>query len=214
MRLLTRAMTYYPYVFHPITMIGGGTLLLIRHEWARQDAARSALWRRVGVIFGAGLLALVPTVGYFAVTGASVVESTMGNSWVMDALVGVGFAIAGGTTWYLWRRFAWGELVPGAMVVLLAVTVPYVALSPFWNVSGHVISALLPALYLTLVDRTYWPLLSVPAVMVPNRVFLEAHTWPQVIGGALIAAAVTTGFYWRQNDASLRPHPEVTSLLD
>lgn len=207
-------MTYYPYVFHPITVIGGCVLLLVHHEWARQGAERSALWRRVGAFLAAGLLALVPTAAYFAVAGAGVVQSTMGNSWVMDALVASGFVIAGVTTWYLWRRSDWGEFVPGAMVVLLAVTVPYAALSPFWNISGHVISSLMPVLYLTLVARKFWPLLAIPLVMVPNRIVLDAHTWSQSIGGFLVAAVITVGLYWRQNDASLRPHPDVTSLLD
>ncbi len=213
MGLLARAMTYYPYVFHPITMVGGGVLLLIRHEWARQDIARSALWRRMVSFLGAGLVALAPTVAYFAVAGSGIVASTMGNSWVMDTLVASGFVIAGVATWSLWRRFEWGELVPGAMIALLAVTVPYAALSPLWNVSGHVISSLMPVLYLTLVDRRYWPLLAIPVVMVPNRLFLNAHTWPQAIGAFLIAATITIGLYWRQNDESLRPDPEATSLL-
>ena len=47
----------------------------------------------------------------------------------MDALVAGGPFIAGVATWYVWRRFDWGPLVPGAMVVLVAVTVLYVALS-------------------------------------------------------------------------------------
>lgn len=214
MNPLSQAMTYYPYVFHPITVLGVGILLLIHHEWARQGVDRSALWRRIGSFFGAGLLALVPTVAYFAVTGADPIQSTMGNSWLMDALVAGGLFIVGVATWYVWRRFGWGQLVPGVMVVLVAVTVPYIALSTFWNVSGHVIISLVPALYLTLVDRKYWPLLAVPVVMVPNRIFLDAHTWAQSIGGFLIAAAITLGLYWGQTRGSLQPNPELTTLLN
>lgn len=212
MSLLSQAMTYYPYVFHPITVLGVGILLLIHHEWARQNADRSVLWHRVGGFLGAGLLALVPTAAYFAITGANPVQSTMGNSWRMDALVAAGLFIAGVVTWYVWRRFDWGRLVPGMMAVLVAVTVPYIALSPFWNVSGHVIISLMPTLYLTLVDREFWPTLAVPTVMVPNRVFLDAHTWAQSIGGFLIATAIILGLYWLQNGGSLRPEPESTAL--
>lgn len=118
---------------------------------------------------------------------------TRGNAWQVDALVASGLLVAAGVSWWLWRRYEWGSLVPDAMVALAAVTLPYIALSPFWNVSGHVIMALMPALFLTLVDRRFWPLLAVPVSMVPNRVFLSAHTWAQSIGGFLIAAAVVVG---------------------
>lgn len=79
MGLLSQAMTYCPYVFHPVTLVGGSVLLLIRYEWGRQRADRSALWRRVAAFLGAGLLALVPTVAYFVITGAAVIQSTKGN---------------------------------------------------------------------------------------------------------------------------------------
>ena len=210
---IDQAMTYYPYVFHPITVLGVGILLLVHHEWARQGLDRAALWRRVGSFLGAGLLGLVPTVAYFLASGANPIQATQGNGWTMDALVASGLFIAATITWFVWRRFDWGQLVPGMMVVILASTVPYAALSPVWNVSGHVIISLVPALYLTLVDRKFWPLLLVPVVMVPNRVYLDAHTWAQSVGAFLVAAAITLGLYWRQAGGSFRPNPESTTLL-
>ena len=73
--------------------------------------------------------------------------------------------------------------------------VPYVLLSPFWNLSGHVLLSVMPTLYLVLVDRKFWPLLAVPAVMVPNRVIVEAHTWEQAVGAFFIAAVVVVALY-------------------
>jgi membrane-associated phospholipid phosphatase len=207
-------MAYYPYVFHPITVLGASILVLIHHEWARQGADRSALRRRMAGFLAAGVLGLVPTVAYFAITGIDPIKASVGNSWRMDALVASGMFIAAAATWVAWRRFDWGSLVPGAMVTLAAVTVPYVALSPFWNVSGHVITSLMPTLYLTLVDRKFWPLLAIPVVMVPNRLYLGAHTWAQSVGGFLIAAAITLGLYWMQTGRSLRSEPESTTLVE
>ena len=208
MSLLSDAMTYYPYVFHPITLLGVGTLLAIHYEWAQQGADRSALRRRVAGFLGAGVLALVPTVTFFVVTGANPIESTQGNSWVMDTLVASGVLIVAAVTWLVWRRFEWGDLVPGMMLTLAVVTVPYIGLSPVWNVSGHVILSLMPALYLTLIDRKFWPLLAIPAVMVPNRLYVDAHTLPQVIGALVIAGAITVGIYWWRAGGSLRPASE------
>lgn len=58
-----------------------------------------------------------------------------------------------------------------------------------------------PTLYLTLLDRKFWPLLMIPLVMVPNWIIVEAHTWPETIGGFLVAAIITIGLsprklYW------------------
>lgn len=61
--------------------------------------------------------------------------------------------VAIGATWLLWRRYGWGELLPGYAEALALATVPYVLLSPTWNVSGHVVMATAPTLYVTLVER-------------------------------------------------------------
>ena len=183
-------MEAFPYVFHPITVLAVGVLTLIYLEWRQGDGAGAPLWRRVAGFLGAGLLSLVPTGAYLLYTGSGALTITKGNAWQVDALVASGLLIAAGVTWWLWRRYGWGRLVPDAMETLAAVTVPYIALSPVWNVSGHVIIALMPALYLTLVDRRFWPSLAIPVAMVPNRVYLDAHTWAQSVGGFLIAAVV------------------------
>lgn len=195
MNLVSLAMEYYPYVVHPITVLGGGVLLLIHYEWARENLDSSSLWRRVGGFLGAGVLALLPTVAYFVRGGESILGATRGNSWQMDALVAGGVLIAAVTTWGLWRYFRWGRLVPRAMQVVVAVTVPYALVSPFWNISGHVALALLPTLYLTLVDRKFWPLLVFPVVMVPNRVYLDAHTWAQSIVAFGLTAGIVVALY-------------------
>ena len=198
MDALQVAMRYYPYVFHPAVCIGVATLLLIHYEWRRQDADRSSLRHRIGTFLAAGLLSLAPTGAYAVVTGSGVMKIMQGNAWQVDALVASGIAVAAAATWVAWRRFDWGPLVPGSMVALVAATIPYIALSPVWNYSGHVTMALMPTLYLTLVDRKFWPTLAVPVVMVPNRIVLDAHTWFQTVGAFAITAAVVVSVYWWQ----------------
>jgi membrane-associated phospholipid phosphatase len=193
MGLLRQAMVYYPYVFHPITVLGVGIALLIYLEWDRQDADAGALWRRLGALAGAGLLSLAPTAAFMLVTGKGPMQTTRGNAWQIDSLVASGLFIVAGLLWAVWWWYDWGSLVPDGMETLAAVTAPYMVLSPVWNVSGHVIIALMPTLYLTLVDRRFWPSLAIPLVMVPNRILLGTHTWAQTIGGFLIAAVVVVG---------------------
>ncbi|NHN59399.1 MULTISPECIES: phosphoesterase [Halorussus] len=207
MDALDTAMELYPYVFHPAVMVGVGALVTIHHEWALQDADRSALWRRFAAFLGAGVLSLVPTLAYVLVTGQGLYQVTKGNAWQVDALVAGGVLFTAATTWLVWRRYDWGALVPGYLQALVVATIPYVALSPFWNFSGHVTMALMPTLYLTLVDRRFWPTLAIPVVMVPNRVYLDAHDWPQSVGAFLIIAALVVGVFWWQTGGEFRAEP-------
>ncbi|WP_327050910.1 phosphoesterase [Halomicrococcus gelatinilyticus] len=195
MGVFSQAMQWYPYVVHPITVLGVGILVLIRYEWGRQAVDSSAFWHRIGGFLVAGAFALLPTVVYFLTRDVSVVAATKGNAWEVDALVAGGVFLAAVVNWVLWRHYRWGRLVPDAMQALAAVTVPYALLSPFWNVSGHVTIALMPTLYLTLLDRRFWPTLLLPVVMVPNRVFLNAHTWAQSVGAFVVTAAVVVGVH-------------------
>jgi hypothetical protein len=188
-------MRAYPYVFHPGVLVGAGALIVVHREWERHGAERSALYRRAVGFLGAGILSLLPTAAYVAATGQDPYQVTQGNAWQVDALVAGGILVAAGTTWLIWRRYGWGDLVPGYAEALALVVIPYILLSPFWNISGHVILATAPTVYATLVERSYWPTLAVPAVMVPNRVYLDAHTWAQSVAGLLLAAALVVGVY-------------------
>jgi hypothetical protein len=204
MSALDTAMELYPYVFHPAVMVGGGALALIYYEWARRDADRSALVRRLGAFLGAGVCSLVPTGAYVLATGQGLYQVTKGNAWQVDALVAGAVFFVAGVTWLCWHYFDWGSLLPGYMEALVAATVPYIALSPFWNFSGHVTMAVMPTLYLTLVDRRFWPTLLIPVVMVPNRVYLEAHDWSESIVAFLVVAAVVVGVFRLQTGRTLR----------
>lgn len=197
MGLFRQAMTYYAFVFHPIPVLGVGVLVLIYEEWSAQSADRSVLRRRFGAFLGVGVLAVVPTIVYFLVRGG-LSTALEGSTWRMDMLVASGLFVAAGGTWYLWNRFDWGALVPDAMEALALVAVPYTALSPFWDISGHIIIAMVPTLYLALVDRKYWPLLAVPVVMIPNRVVLNAHSLAESVVGFVVAAVLILGLYHQQ----------------
>ena len=207
MGFLTQAAQVYPYVFHPITLVCLGIVLLIHYEWAEQGEPRSTLWRRLGVFAGAGALALVPSGAYILATGQSAMQVTQGNSWQVDALVASGLFTVAGALWFVWRRYDWGSLVPGGVEALALVTVPYIGLSPVWNISGHVVLSMWGPFYLTLVDRKFWPLMVIPVLMVPDRVIVDAHTWTQSIIAFLLTGLLIGGLYWVQTDGSLESEP-------
>lgn len=199
------AMRAYPYVFHPAVVVGAGALVLVYREWALQGIERAPLYRRAGAFLGAGALSLLPTLAYVIVTGQGLYQVTKGNAWQVDALVASGVLVAMGATWLLWRRYGWGELLPRYAEALAVATVPYVLLSPTWNISGHVVMATAPTLYVTLVERRFWPALAVPAVMVPNRVYLNAHTWAQSVVALLVSVVLVAGTFWLQVGRTSRP---------
>lgn len=192
---LSVAMRYFPFVFHPVILVGGGLLLLVHTEWRRQDAGRDVLRKRLGVFAVAGVVSVLPAVAYMLFTGQGPMETMQGNAWQVDAIVASGLAVVAGTMWVVWNRREWGRIVPRWAVALAAVTLPYVGLSPFWNVSGHVILAVVSTLSLVLVERRFWPLLVVPAVMVVNRPYVDAHTWAQSIGALLIATVIVVAVF-------------------
>ncbi|WP_135362915.1 phosphoesterase [Halosimplex halophilum] len=198
MSLLGRAVDLYGYVFHPSTVIGLGVLLLIHYEWAGQSADRSLLWKRWGAFVGAGVLGFVPTLAFFALQRGTLSKAFSGSSWQLDMMVASGVVLGAAITWGVWRRYDWGRLVPGGMAALIAVVPPYAALSPFWDISGHVIFALAPTLYLALLDRKFLPLLAIPVVMVPTRVLVNAHSALESVAGFVVAAAIVVAVYlWR-----------------
>jgi hypothetical protein len=199
------AMQYFPFVFHPVVLVGGGFLLVVHTEWRRQDVSRDNLRKRLGVFAVAGVLSVLPAAAYMLVTGQGPMETMQGNAWQVDAIVASGLAVVAGAMWVVWNRYEWGHLVPRGAVALAAVTVPYVGLSPFWNVSGHVILAVVSILSVVLVERRFWPLLAVPAVMVVNRPYVDAHTWAQSTGALLIATAIVVAVF------RLRPPDAETS---
>lgn len=83
-----------------------------------------------------------------------------------------------------------GELVPGSAASLVAVTIPHVAIVVFWNVSGHVLYATVPAGVLIAADRRFVPLALVPLGRVFARPLAGAYTWPEAIAGILLGVAV------------------------
>jgi membrane-associated phospholipid phosphatase len=212
MNALDIVMRYYPYVFHPAVMVGGMMLTLIYLEYDRQGASGDVLKKRLGVFALVGATSLLPTFAYMLVTGQGPVETMQGNAWQVDFLVGSGMALVAAVMWLVWHRFDWGSLIPPAMEALVVVTVPYVALSPLWNVSGHVIFSVMPTLYLVLVERRFWPLLLIPAVMVPNRLYVGAHGLSQAVAGLLIAAVLVIAVYELREEETRTPPTEAEGV--
>jgi membrane-associated phospholipid phosphatase len=90
----------------------------------------------------------------------------------------------------------WGTVVPGFAALLVGVTVPHLLITPFWDVSSHVLYAVAPAGYLFLVDRRFVPLVVVGLGMVVARPLARAHTWTESIGGLVLASVFLIALFW------------------
>ncbi|WP_436930601.1 hypothetical protein [Halosimplex halobium] len=158
-------------------------LLVIGYEWRTSSGGTLVgLGKRVVVLaFGWG-------VAFTIYQGAPRVVGTL-PKWGTDATGSVGLAIGILVIWVGWRIWDWGSIVPEFALLLVGVTVPHLLITPFWDISSHVLYAMAPAGYLSLVDQRFVPLVVVALGMVVARPLAEAHTWLQSIGGLALALA-------------------------
>lgn len=146
-----------------------------------------------------GVVALGWIVAFAVYQGLPMLFRTV-PSWGPDFTGSLGLSAGLLVIWSVWRAQDWGALVPEFSLLLVAVTVPHLLVTPFWDVSSHVLYAAVPAGYLALMDRRFGPFLVVPAGMVFSRPLAGAHTWPESVGGLVLAALFLAGFaYFRDS---------------
>jgi hypothetical protein len=181
--MLTDAARAYSELFSPEYFVLVCSLLLVGYEW-RESTPRSVagLGARVGAV-GAGW-----AVAFAVYRGLPRALGTV-PEWGPDATGSAGLGVGVAGIWLAWRLRGWGERVPAYAAVLVAATVPHLLVTPFWDVSSHVLYAVVPAGYLTVTDRRFAPLAAVALAMVAARPLAGAHTWAQSVGGLALGAA-------------------------
>lgn len=182
----------YSEVFAPEYFVLICALTLIVYEWDRMAVSRTHdLGPRLGVLalgWGVGLAIykVAPAMFGGILTFGSNLSGSLG--------LGAGLLLI----WLIWHVREWGQLVPEFALLLVGVTVPHLIITPFWDVSSHVMYALAPAGYLTFVDRRFALYLLVPMGMVFSRPLAGAHTWLESLGGLLLAGVFLAGLrYYR-----------------
>jgi hypothetical protein len=178
----------YSAVFAPEFFVLVCSLLVISYEW-RTDSERSlpGLGARVGVL---GLGWVVAFAIYRGVPRLVGDLPEWGADFTGSAGLGVGIVLI----WFVWQRRDWGDLVPAFSLLLVGVTVPHLLITPIWDVSSHVIYAVVPSGYLLLVNTRFASLAVIAVGMVFARPLAGAHTWLQSIAGLLLSAVVLIGF--------------------
>ncbi|MFB6211450.1 MAG: hypothetical protein ABEI76_07925 [Halobacteriales archaeon] len=180
----------YSAVFAPELFVLLCGVLLIGYEWRIQMGTFSRqLLPRYAVLAGGWVLAYLILRAIPLVLPAVRAVST-------DLLGSVGLGVGLSVIWFAWRWQAWGRFVPEFSKLLLGITVVHALITLSWAISSHVIYTVIPAGYLSVLDRRFWPLLFVPVGMVISRPVAGAHTWTQAIAGFVLAGSVIIA-YWR-----------------
>lgn len=177
-------------VFAPeyFVLLCGVTLIL--YEWSHVSSTGiRGLVARFGVLVLGWIVAFVIYKG-----GPALFKSA--PPWATDFAGSLGLAVGIVLIGVVWYMRGWGRLVTEFSLWLVAVTVPHLVITPFWDISSHVLYAATPAGYLALVDRRFGPYLLVPLGMVVSRPLAGAHTWLQSIGGLFLACLFIVGLYY------------------
>jgi len=161
--MLADAAQFYSDVFTPELFVLLCGLCLIGYEWSGlADRSWTGLGARLGV------LALGWTIGLAIYEGVPLLFETV-PTWGPDATGSAGLGVGVLVIWLGWRVRAWGEYVPVFSGLLVAVTIPHLLVTPFWDISTHVLYAVVPAGYLLTVDRRFAPLAVIAVGMVFAR---------------------------------------------
>lgn len=171
----------YSEVFAPEIFVLLCSLLVIGYEWrTSSDNSLAGLGKRVGVLI------LGWSVAFAIYQGVPQVVGTL-PEWGADATGSAGLAVGMLVIWVGWRIWDWGNIMPEYTLLLVGVTIPHLLVTPFWDISSHVLYAMTPAGYLLMVVRRFVPVIFVALGMVAARPLADAHTWLQSIGGLVLA---------------------------
>lgn len=181
----------YSDAFAPELFVLFCTLLLLGYERritrSATESPRRGLLARLGVVAGAWTLA-------FAIYQSVPLVFEQTPQWGDDLFGGLGLAAGFACIGLVWRYRRWGRLLPEFAALLIAVTVVHSVVTPFWDVSSHVLYAATPAGYLGVVDRRFAPLAVVPLGMVVSRPLVGAHTWLQSVAGLVLGVLFVAAF--------------------
>ena len=171
----------YQNVFDPVYFLLFTAVLIVLHEWFR---FKGSLSRRVLSILSAWVLAYLTYKMYFVLG--------FDQQWIEDMFAVAGILVAGVFCSIIWSKYRWGNLLPLAIMVAFYLSAIYLAISKFWNISGHVVYTTAPVTFLTFaIDKRYVLLYAIPLIMVVNRPIVGAHTWSQSICGFILGFLVT-----------------------
>jgi len=180
---LYQFMLVYQDVFNPKYLMLFSIILMAWYDWKNSSRAVIPFFGRFAVIFAC----CIASIGIMDLLLQQVVEHASNYpQYFEDFSAIVGMTIGLTLCIVLWRVLGYGkELLYGA-IGLIAVSVPYLIISYFWNISGHVTFTAAPVTYLVLLDRRLALLYVIPIIMMFNRPLVGAHDILQSAAGFIL----------------------------
>jgi hypothetical protein len=178
----------YAAVFAPELFVLLCSLLLLGSEW-RTDSERS----RTGLATRLGVVSLGWAVAFAIYQGVPQLVGPL-PEWGTDVTASTGLAVGSLLIWVVWRQRDWGDLVPEFALLLVGATIPHLLITPLWAISSHVLYTVVPAGYVSLMNRRFAPLTLVGVGMVGARPLAGAHTWLQSIAGFVLSVVILLAF--------------------
>ena len=175
-------MEIYDDVFSPVYFLMLCALIVVYYDSKKTGRLPQAL----AVTFGAYLIAYATYSVWYFIQPAP--------QWIEDSLAVSGLFLTIMVAMVALIKGIYDGVVLDGIYMLIALSIPYVIISPFWNISGHVAYTTAPVLYLIRLDKRWWPLMVIPLIMVVNRPIVNAHTIAESIGGFVLALTVFSGF--------------------
>ena len=175
-------MEIYDDVFSPVYFLMLCALVVVYYDSKKTGKLPQAL----AVTFGAYLIAYATYSVWYFIQPAP--------QWIEDSLAVSGLFLAIMVAMVALIKGIYDGVVLDGIYMLIALSIPYVIISPFWNISGHVAYTTAPVLYLIRLDKRWWPLMVIPLIMVVNRPIVNAHTIAESIGGFVLALTAFSGF--------------------
>ena len=191
-------MLVYQDVLSPIYFLLLCAIIVVYLDWKEKGGSMMA---RVATIVASWVVAYAIYSLYFYLYPGS-------PQWVEDAFAVAGLMTAAAITYLVWSVKGYGRTTVGAIVSSMVVSIPYVVISPVWNISGHVAFTTAPAAFLTAIDRKFAPLFVVPIIMLVNRPIVGAHTVAESVAGLLLGLLSLVGVWYIRREVT--PCPATT----
>ncbi len=171
-------MEIYDDVFSPVYFMFLCALVVVYYDSKRTGKLKQGL----AIAFAAYAIAYVTYSTWYFISQMP--------QWVEDFLAVTGLMLGVLMAMVAMVKKIYDGIVREAVYIIVVLSAPYMAISPFWNISGHVAYTTAPALYLVTLNRKFLPLMLIPIIMVINRPVIGAHTVAQSVAGFILAALV------------------------
>lgn len=160
-------MLIYEFIFSPIVVVGA-VLLFVSFRFGNKEPFKKELF----------LLSICLSPVLFSLISYLFFIPKQPDFWD-DIILSCSFVFSYGIIRHIKRQI--NVEVFEYLSLLFLASIPFLVISPFWNISGHVLFSTIPVFFLIIKRKASLFLTLIPIIMVYNRPILNEHTWFQSV---------------------------------